>query len=197
MIFIFDHNDDSAKGYSAGVILNRPTPYTLGQIPDLQAFFPEFAENKLFLGGDVGLGRGSEQVSDKESGPAIQLLHGSSELEGSIEVISGVYMGGGKSAQQAVKDGRLNPEGVRCVHIQMQGMQWFAGSFAMGVFLHEKFWGATYWKSVQRLGIVVGLSAVSFLAGGLLATQAGARVSFRRNATIQYGTQQLQVQLSC
>ena len=39
---------------SAGFILNRPTEHVLGRLIGADALCPEFADNTLYLGGDVG-----------------------------------------------------------------------------------------------------------------------------------------------
>ena len=50
VIFLFEHDD---KG-TAGFILNRPTEHKLGKIVGADELCPEFADNLLYLGGDVG-----------------------------------------------------------------------------------------------------------------------------------------------
>lgn len=47
---MFEHDD---KG-SAGFILNKPTEHRLGKIVGADELCPEFADNLLYLGGDVG-----------------------------------------------------------------------------------------------------------------------------------------------
>ena len=50
VIFLFEHSDEG----SAGFILNRPTELTLGKLLAADALLPEFSNNLLYLGGDVG-----------------------------------------------------------------------------------------------------------------------------------------------
>lgn len=50
VIFMFEHGEEG----SAGFILNRPTELTLGKLVAADALLPEFADNLLYLGGDVG-----------------------------------------------------------------------------------------------------------------------------------------------
>ena len=45
VIFIFEHS----KQGSAGLILNKPTQYTIGTMSGLEALCPEFSDNGLFL----------------------------------------------------------------------------------------------------------------------------------------------------
>lgn len=45
VIFIFEHSESG----SAGLILNRPTQYTIGSIGGLETLCPDFADNVLFL----------------------------------------------------------------------------------------------------------------------------------------------------
>ena len=47
---MFEHGESG----SAGFILNRPTELTLGKLVAADALLPEFADNLLYLGGDVG-----------------------------------------------------------------------------------------------------------------------------------------------
>lgn len=50
VIFLFEHSEEG----SAGFILNRPTELTLGKLLAADALLPEFSDNLLYLGGDVG-----------------------------------------------------------------------------------------------------------------------------------------------
>lgn len=61
---MFEHGNSG----SAGFILNRPTELTLGKLVAADALLPEFADNLLYLGGDVG--------SD-----AMHFLHGCADTE--------------------------------------------------------------------------------------------------------------------
>ncbi len=45
VIFIFEHSEQG----SAGLILNKPTQYTIGTMSGLEALCPEFNNNGLFL----------------------------------------------------------------------------------------------------------------------------------------------------
>ena len=84
VILLLEHHD---KG-SMGVILNRPTQYNMGYVSG-QSDGP-FAENALYFGGDVGDG-------------TVSFLHGSDKVQGSAEVLPGVYLGGYDSACELVK----------------------------------------------------------------------------------------------
>lgn len=77
VIFLFEHDD---KG-SAGFILNKPTEHKLGKIVGADELCPEFADNLLYLGGDVG--------SD-----TMHFIHGYSDIQvseaaGKVNSISG------------------------------------------------------------------------------------------------------------
>ena len=50
VIFLFEHDDTA----SAGFILNRPTERLLGKLVGADELCPEFADNTVYLGGDVG-----------------------------------------------------------------------------------------------------------------------------------------------
>jgi hypothetical protein len=45
VIFMFEHGESG----SAGLILNRPTQFTIGTIGGLETLCPEFAENSLYM----------------------------------------------------------------------------------------------------------------------------------------------------
>jgi len=100
VVFLVQHSDTEG---SIGLILNRPSALTLGlqqrgglpfQIigaPDgMQA---AFADNRVYAGGYT-----RQDI--------FQLLH-SHRLDGSVEVIPGVYLGGEAEAVVAVRDGKL------------------------------------------------------------------------------------------
>lgn len=89
VILILDHSE---KG-SMGVILNRPTQYSMGYVSGDET--GPFAENALYFGGDVGDG-------------TVSFLHGSSKVRDSAEILPGVYLGGYESACELVKDGEMD-----------------------------------------------------------------------------------------
>lgn len=93
VILIFTHNDSG----TAGLLLNRPTGFTLGDVSGAEFLCPEFGKNLLYLGGDVGKS-------------TLHLVHGFSEMKGCREVVSGVYMGGFDDAVSAVKEGSHKAE---------------------------------------------------------------------------------------
>ncbi|KAL6765736.1 hypothetical protein V8C86DRAFT_2448637 [Haematococcus lacustris] len=109
VILLLEHND---KG-SFGVILNRPSVYTLSQL-QLTHPLPEFADCKLYVGGDVGDG-------------GVHLLHSHADLEGSTEVVRGVNLGGIQAAQQAVAQGKAKAGDFR-FYAKYSG--WGAGQLA-------------------------------------------------------------------
>ena len=81
---------------SQGVILNRPTAYKIGQIRGGDALCPDFAENPLYLGGDVGRG-------------ITQVMHPHGRLKNVEEIIPGLYLGGVDAATKAVRKEQLDP----------------------------------------------------------------------------------------
>eukprot|EP00898_Chlorokybus_atmophyticus_P003290 jgi/Chlat1/3962/Chrsp26S04207 len=88
VIYIFDHR---ASG-SAGLIINKPTERTIGSLSGAEALCPEFSENRLFLGGDVGV-------------TTVHVVHRVKGIKGSVEVMDGIYMGGFEAAKEAVRTG--------------------------------------------------------------------------------------------
>jgi len=90
VILVLEHNE---KG-SMGVILNRPTQYTMGYVSGDDA--SPFSQNALYFGGDVGDG-------------TVSFLHGSAVVSGSVEVTPGVFLGGYDSACDLVNQGDVKP----------------------------------------------------------------------------------------
>jgi len=89
VILLLDHGEQG----SMGVILNRPTQYSMGYVSGDDA--GPFADNALYFGGDVGDG-------------TVSFLHGSGKVAGSVEVLPGVYLGGYESACELVKEGEVD-----------------------------------------------------------------------------------------
>lgn len=73
--------------------LNRPTVYTLDNVAGFNDLMPEFTGSRLYLGGDVGAN-------------TTRILHSYGELEGSDEVVKGVYVGGYKAVKEHVSSGK-------------------------------------------------------------------------------------------
>ncbi|KAH7280087.1 hypothetical protein KP509_37G051900 [Ceratopteris richardii] len=96
VIFLFAHTIEG----SAGLILNRPTEYNLGQLAGFEELLPDFANCALYMGGDVGVN-------------ALHVVHGVQGLEDSVEIIPGVYMGGLKAMKESVQRGESKPEQYR------------------------------------------------------------------------------------
>lgn len=96
VIFLFAHSNEG----SAGLILNRPTEYNLGQLAGFEELLPDFASCPLYMGGDVGAN-------------ALHVVHGVHGLEDSVQVIPGVYMGGIKSMKESVQRGESKPDEFR------------------------------------------------------------------------------------
>lgn len=92
VIFLFVHGE----GGSAGLILNKPTRYRLGDFSVSKDVTEGFEQNTLFLGGDVG-------------DTSLHLVHKFADLEHSIEVMEGVYINGFEAAQKAVLQGTKKP----------------------------------------------------------------------------------------
>lgn len=96
VIFLFAHSKEG----SAGLILNRPTEYNLGQLAGFEDLLPDFSSCPLYMGGDVGAN-------------ALHVVHGIRGLEDTIEIIPGVYMGGIKSMKSSVQIGESKPNDYR------------------------------------------------------------------------------------
>lgn len=89
LLFVHDQNG------SAGLILNKPTRFTLGELDGMTQVAMGFEENQLYLGGDVG-------------DDALNLLHGFKDVKNSTEIMDGVYLNGFEDAQKSVMKGAKN-----------------------------------------------------------------------------------------
>eukprot|EP00897_Mesotaenium_endlicherianum_P009819 jgi/Mesen1/8866/ME000053S08268 len=69
-----------------------PTEYSLGQLPGFEELLPEFSECPLYMGGDVGSN-------------CTHVVHGVSGLDGSKEIIDGVFVGGYYKLKEHVRTG--------------------------------------------------------------------------------------------
>eukprot|EP00210_Caulerpa_lentillifera_P004242 g4046.t1 len=92
VIFLFVHGDEG----SAGLILNKPTQFRIGDFVTSKEVANGFEDNTLFLGGDVG-------------DNSLHLVHKFGDLEQSRKVIDGVYINGFDAAQRAVLEGTRKP----------------------------------------------------------------------------------------
>ena len=92
------------RGGTAGLILNKATTVTLGDVGGgVAPLLPTFSASPLHLGGDV------ERSS-------LHVVHGVRGLRGSLEVVSGVRVGGVDSAAEAVRAGRARAEDFKFLH---------------------------------------------------------------------------------
>lgn len=96
VIFMFGHDDHG----SCGLILNRPTQHNIGKLAGANRLCPEFSQNELYLGGDVGV-------------DAVHMLHGHAQLPGSQKVVNGIHIGGFEAARTMVREGNMDPHSIR------------------------------------------------------------------------------------
>jgi putative transcriptional regulator len=96
VILLFGHG---AEG-SAGVIVNKPTQHLMGEFNGTSTLSESYDECKLYLGGDVGA-------------EVLNILHGVDGVEGTNQVVPGVYMGGVDGVAQALACGNASPSDVK------------------------------------------------------------------------------------
>lgn len=94
---------ESGDGGALGVILNRPTQHALRDVSFAAdaALTAPFADNALWMGGDVG------------DGSVIVLARGGAAVDGATEVARGVRCCAIKDAAAAVRAGRAAPRDFR------------------------------------------------------------------------------------
>mmetsp|Transcript_8964 Transcript_8964/g.15568 ORF Transcript_8964/g.15568 Transcript_8964/m.15568 type:complete len:406 (+) Transcript_8964:3-1220(+) len=85
-----------------GVIINQESNLTLAQLSLNTALDSCWDESTLWVGGDCG-------------GGEVTLLHAVPGLEGSTEVVRGLYTGGVMAAQEAVKSGKAKAADFRWI----------------------------------------------------------------------------------
>lgn len=98
VILVFEHT----REYSAGVIVNKPSNVKLLDL-DLTPLLPMYANNTLYVGGDVG-----EDV--------MQLMHGA-HVEGAREILKGVFFGGESAVADRIRAGDMEALEVRPAHL--------------------------------------------------------------------------------
>ena len=117
VVFLIEHDDgiDSGgegraaggshqRGGTCGLILNKQTTLTLSDVGGgVAPLLPAFGGSPLYLGGDV------ERSS-------LHVVHGVPGLEGSLEVVSGVRVGGVDAAAEAVREGRASAGDFKFLH---------------------------------------------------------------------------------
>lgn len=88
---------------TSGLILNQPTPCSIG---DLTPKLPDFADNRIYFGGDGKIGKeGNKGNTDMHT------LHSVRGLKGGEELTDGVFVGADVlQAQQVVSLGLAKPE---------------------------------------------------------------------------------------
>ncbi|KAL3162870.1 hypothetical protein ABBQ32_009321 [Trebouxia sp. C0010 RCD-2024] len=143
VIFLFEHDETS----SAGFILNKPTEHRLGRLVGADELCPEFADNILYLGGDVG--------SD-----TMHFIHGYSDIQGAQEVVKGVFMGGFEEARHGIRIGSKQAEQFRWfnryagwapgqLEAECQAGVWFAAAASGNVILNsQNLKGRDMWHTI-------------------------------------------------
>jgi len=95
VVFMVKHDE----GGSWGLVLNRPTQYTMKDVVSFSEVADLFGDAVLYNGGPV-----NQQI--------VHVLHGH-RLEGANEVVPGVFLGGLQSATEAVKRGQIKASELR------------------------------------------------------------------------------------
>lgn len=149
VIFLFEHGPEG----SAGLILNLPTVHTIGSLGAAAGqMVPEFKDNVLHLGGDVG-------------DNTIHMLHNCAILEDSLEVMPGMYMGGYEAATQAVRNGQVEPSSFKWftkysgwgpgqLQREVDAGVWFTAAAGAGLVLNQQQQdskGPSMWHQVLEL----------------------------------------------
>lgn len=88
VVLLIAHGPDG----SAGLILNKPTQYTLAQVGGVDALLPACGGSTLYLGGDV------ERSS-------VHVVHSLPHLSGALQIAQGLCVGGVEAAAAAAASG--------------------------------------------------------------------------------------------
>merc|ERR1719424_1650877 len=109
-----------------GLILNRPTTVTIGQATEGDPTFAKWADEPLYLGGDV-------------NDNMLTALHPHGDIPGSTRVFEGVFVGGDMAyATRLIEQGQAKPGDFRFfVRAAGWGPGQLSGELKRGV-----WWGA-------------------------------------------------------
>lgn len=78
------------KGGSMGLVLNQPTPMSIG---DLTSRMPEFADNAIHMGGNPHMDKERAQTRGRRSRGELHTVHSVRGLKGGEELQDGVFFG--------------------------------------------------------------------------------------------------------
>ncbi|CAG9466080.1 unnamed protein product [Pedinophyceae sp. YPF-701] len=146
VILMFEHDEEG----SAGIIINKPTRFTLGSVGGAEAFLPEMENRPLMLGGDVGR-------------DTLHCVHTCSAIASRDVGVPGLYMGGTMQAKEAVRSGDARPEDFNFftryagwaggqLDEEVQAGVWFVAAASKEVcMMGEHETGAAMWHKVLEL----------------------------------------------
>lgn len=97
VILMTEHDDEVG---SSGLVLNMSTPLHVANLGLEEHINASLGKSPLYIGGPV-------------TRNLLHVLHGCPEVEGSMEIIPGVYAGGVESAAELVLQGRIDPSEFR------------------------------------------------------------------------------------
>lgn len=97
VILITEHDDEIG---SSGLVLNMPTPLHIANLGLEMHIAESLGQCPLYIGGPV-------------TRNLLHVLHGNESVEGSMEIIKGVYAGGVESAAELVLQGAVDPSEFR------------------------------------------------------------------------------------
>lgn len=97
VILMTEHDDDVG---SSGLVLNMSTPLHVANLGLEEHIDASLGTCQLYIGGPV-------------TRNLLHVLHGRPEVEGSMEIVPGVYAGGVESAAELVMQGQVDPSEFR------------------------------------------------------------------------------------
>ncbi|KAK9825180.1 hypothetical protein WJX81_003410 [Elliptochloris bilobata] len=147
VILLLDHGKEGSQG----LILNKRTEHRMRGVLGAEMLCPEFADNPLFLGGDVDFN-------------TLRMLHAHASLPGTMEIVSGLYSGGFEAAQEAVRAGNLDAQSLRIftrvagwapgqLEAECAAGVWFPAAASAALVLDAGLDGAELWhKTLDLMG---------------------------------------------
>lgn len=97
VVLVTEHDD---KAGTSALVLNMPTPLFIANLGLEEDITAAFGQSPLFIGGPM-------------TRNLLHILHGRRDVEGSMEIVKGVYAGGVESASELIRHGGAVPSEFR------------------------------------------------------------------------------------
>lgn len=132
VILILEHEDSQG---SSGLVINYPTPLLISSLGLEEDIADAFGKSPLYIGGPV-------------TKNLLHVLHGRRDVEGSLEILDGLYAGGVESASELVRSSRAAPQEFKLL----------AGYSGWGPWqLHSELQAGTWWTVAASQQLILDI----------------------------------------